>query len=168
MTGFINSLESHTVYDVLRGDQRFSKTCDDLEKGCLILSDVSRIPDEGDFRLIFVANPLTRLIRVWKKLFHSKNDREAEIYKKKFGKEMKSDENGEIRFSTFINWLIENDENCLADENWAPITFQCDLCRIQYKFVGKLETFKEDFRSLSDNLSIGNHKKYENVLSGKN
>ena len=64
-------------------------------------------------------------------------------------------QDGSIPFQNFVNWLLENDENSAADFNWAPISSQCDLCKIQYDFIGHLETYEEDLKSLADNLSTG-------------
>ena len=61
-------------------------------------------------------------------------------------------------FEHFVQYILTNTErpNGIArmDGHWQPYTVVCQVCKFEYNFIGKYETFNDDFTSLLKRLDV--------------
>ena len=61
-------------------------------------------------------------------------------------------------FEHFVQYILTNTETpagiARMDAHWKPYTVVCQVCQFEYNFIGKYETFNDDFTSLLKRLNI--------------
>jgi len=111
---------------------------------------------EDFFTFCFVRNPYTRLLSCYlDKIIHPTN------FKKKVMQSMGLDESNlghPISFEEFVT-LIETQRPIEMDYHWRPQTYLSCKHIVDYNYVGRLETFADDFQSIGKQLS-SNFEKY--------
>jgi len=60
------------------------------------------------------------------------------------------------KFVKFIIFEIESNSKSYGSLHWWPYTKLCDLCRIRYNFIGKVETWESDIQQLSELSEFSN------------
>ena len=64
-----------------------------------------------------------------------------------------------MSFENFLRFVLLNTENCnsaiktcafLPDLHWRPYYQQCGFCDLSYDFIGRLETFHQDWMRLTE------------------
>ncbi|CAF1491329.1 unnamed protein product, partial [Adineta steineri] len=61
-------------------------------------------------------------------------------------------------FKHFVIFILTNTETSFGvarmDAHWQPYTVVCQVCKFKYNFIGKYETFNNDFNSLLKRLNV--------------
>lgn len=61
-------------------------------------------------------------------------------------------------FQQFVQYILTNTETPVGiarmDGHWQPYAVVCQVCKFQYNFIGKYETFDDDFNSLLKRLDV--------------
>ena len=114
--------------------------------------------------VIFVRNPLDRLLSAWMDKFKEKKKNE---YYLNLETEMISQVRGSSRknasdyltLSEFFTFLkINCHQSWNFDIHWRPMSQLCDVCAIDFDFIGKLETVEKDIERLQNKLKFEREK----------
>ena len=102
--------------------------------------------------IMFVRNPVSRLICSYKAIFHNSSRHNiTKIIKKT--KEVflsnstnTSNTSRRITFREFVKYIISwpKDKVHEMDVHWRPQYLECNPCQIKFDFIGKLETISRD------------------------
>ena len=61
-------------------------------------------------------------------------------------------------FEHFVQYILMNTETAAGvarmDGHWKPYTVVCQVCKFQYNFIGRYETFDDDFTFLLKRLNV--------------
>ncbi|UJR07230.1 hypothetical protein I4U23_011518 [Adineta vaga] len=61
-------------------------------------------------------------------------------------------------FEHFVQYILTGTETTFGisrmDTHWQPFTVVCQVCKFQYNFIGKYETFNEDFDLLLKRVNV--------------
>ncbi|CAF1618470.1 unnamed protein product [Adineta ricciae] len=61
-------------------------------------------------------------------------------------------------FENFVQYILTNTETSYGiaqmDTHWQPYSTVCQVCKFQYNFIGKYETFHDDFHLLLKRLNV--------------
>jgi chondroitin 4-sulfotransferase 11 len=61
-------------------------------------------------------------------------------------------------FENFVRYILMNTETPVGvarmDGHWQPYAVVCQVCKFKYNFIGKSETFNDDFTSLLKRLNV--------------
>jgi hypothetical protein len=61
-------------------------------------------------------------------------------------------------FEQFVQYILTNTETPVGiarmDTHWQPYAVVCQVCKFQYNFIGKYETFNDDFNLLLKRLNV--------------
>jgi chondroitin 4-sulfotransferase 11 len=61
-------------------------------------------------------------------------------------------------FEHFVQYILINTETPVGiarmDGHWKPYAVVCQVCQFKYNFIGKYETFNDDFASLLKRLNV--------------
>ncbi|CAF1480210.1 unnamed protein product [Adineta ricciae] len=61
-------------------------------------------------------------------------------------------------FENFVQYILINTETSFGiarmDRHWQPYSTVCQVCKFQYNFIGKYETFDDDFHLLLKRLNV--------------
>lgn len=108
---------------------------------------------EDYFKFCFVRNPYQRLLSCYlDKIINPISFKEKENILFSMG--LETDQNNHnITFNDFVS-VIEKQTLLEMDYHWRPQTFLTCQSSINYDFVGKLETFDDDFKEVADNISL--------------
>lgn len=104
------------------------------------------------FKVIFVRHPIHRIVSAFTNKFihirHPEFITDIQGYVKYFKKE---DPHTAITFSNFVDMIIfESNVSQVSygTLHWMPYYSLCEVCFVDYDFIGTLETFAEDVRYL--------------------
>ena len=154
-SGFISRPTSVSLSDLLSGDQRFSGSCSNVKKGCLVRLSTKDL-SSGAKSVIFTREPMSRLVSAWKDKINRTEGRD--FFYQKYSKEIirsayhvrppkdaahAVQQGLTISFKTFVQWLIKG-QNVQLDEHWAPATSICSVCAFEVGFIGHIESFEKD------------------------
>ena len=144
-----------SLSDLLSGDNRFSRSCNNVNKSCLVKMKMGSAPGTDDISVIFGREPMSRLVSAWKDKIYRTQDRD--FYYERYTKEIirtmlrrtapataaEAKKQGiKIDFKTFVNWIVKG--NADRDEHWAPAHRICSVCGFNFNFIGHIETFQSD------------------------
>ena len=101
---------------------------------------------------MFVRHPFNRLVSAYKEKFAGNNSYYLKYVACDILKEFRANYTDTDRkyctdttFPEFIKWVIKQGENgSIDDQHWSPYTTFCDPCKVQYDFIGKLESMTTD------------------------
>ena len=147
-------------------------TRDKLEKYGLI--EVSVTQDgaltsyQQYFKFMFVRNPYTRLLSAFRDKFRNKDippsykvwyDQTVNDIIKKYRTDSGATLNLKltrtvITFEEFLKFVIDDNKNIGSERHWTPLSSLCMPCVVNYTFIGKFETFADDFRYLMSRISV--------------
>ena len=106
------------------------------------------------FIFTFVRHPFSRLLSAFKnKLEHNRNSNYEQLRKeivKKYRK-VKSNKTKLPTFKEFIRFILDGGN--LKDPHWIPIYLRIFACKLEYDFLGKVETFSQDTTYLMNRFS---------------
>ncbi|CAG5130795.1 unnamed protein product [Candidula unifasciata] len=114
------------------------------------------------FKVIFVRDPLERLVIAYRTKFVSKSSKYfhraygspiiKKYRKKATAAEIK--EGTSVKFSEFVKFIIDNEHSGAEalNEHWEQYYKQCHPCLVDYDFVGTFEQAEKDTRSVIDKL----------------
>ena len=124
---------------------------------------------KGYFKFMFVRNPYTRLLSGFRDKFriHKKEelpdvwftDTVRQVVKKYRTESeavlaSKLNETA-ITFEEFLKFVIEdNKKHKTTNMHWKPLYLLSMPCIIKYSFIGKFETFAEDFKYLMSKIAV--------------
>ena len=147
--------ETVTLSDLLSGDNRFSRTCNNVNSGCLVKMTNRKATDPDEISVIFGREPMGRIVSAWKDKIYRSEGREfyyerytKEIIRTKLGKTPPATaqearaKGMRIDFKTFVSWLVQGNQD--RDEHWTPAHKLCSVCGFEFKFIGHIETFEHD------------------------
>ncbi|CAC5406096.1 CHST13 [Mytilus coruscus] len=109
-------------------------------------------------KLVFVRDPFERLLSAFKdKMFRKDSPVFQNIAKKiirlKRSKEVNPSE--QIKFDEFVKYLTDPDTFEVSyEQHWAKYQYLCQPCLMNYDFVGKFETIKNDIRKAFEYMGI--------------
>ena len=135
------------------------------------LSNVSEILAPQHLRVIFVRHPFARLASAYKeRIAILEKDRvEPEQYYDSIRKSIcrrytrfRSVKNSSVKqdpckdfippFEHFVRYILTSTGTpagvARMDAHWQPYSIVCQVCKFNYNFIGKYETFTEDFTAL--------------------
>lgn len=116
----------------------------------------------GEFYIFcFVRNPYTRLLSCYLNKIKNPADQET-CYKSIVLESMgldKKDMSISITFEDFIG-VIEGQDPLGMDYHWRPQAYLTCQNTIKYNYIGRLETFSDDFFQIGGHLSEDFHKYY--------
>ena len=109
--------------------------------------------------VLFVRNPLDRLLSAWRDRFNG----DGGNYYRRVGLEiikMYRDKNSQNvnkypslnEFFTFLRFNANKTRQ--MDVHWQPMYLTCDVCAIDFGFIGKYETIDNDVQTLLQMLNI--------------
>ncbi|XP_069116483.1 carbohydrate sulfotransferase 8-like [Argopecten irradians] len=131
---------------------------------------VQESPDfsiSSSFRFMFARDPYTRLLSGYVDKLFTVNT----IYWKSVGAYIKNRKfklHGEltqcghdVTFPEFIEYVIDAENTGKhSDKHFTPIYKHCKPCQVEYDFIGKMETFKDDSMTL---IKAWNRKYHANI-----
>ena len=119
---------------------------------------------------MFARDPMDRLVSAWKNKLHSMK---IQFYYKKVTREILAlnnpgkripekgkeawDDGFRLSFEQFIAWVVMSPYglyNAYRDEHWKPIVDLCELCKIDYDFIGHSSHFMEDIPIFMRKLNV--------------
>ena len=102
------------------------------------------------FKVIFVRNPLDRLLSAWKDRLI---DNEVKPFPQLNLKIIEQYRNGTNDQSTnkatlleFFLFLNDSDQTRSMNHHWTPMYQVCHVCAVNYDFIGKMETMEQDMK----------------------
>lgn len=148
------------------------------------LSDYT--PDEISLRLstyykfLFVRHPFERLTAAYRNKFIYKNNKNkffslifGQFIMRKYRQKSNSTNNPSprqaITFPEFVQYIIDSplENKEFWNEHWERIERLCLPCLIQYDFIGKFETLKQDAEFLLRTLDVDDLVKFPSGYKGK-
>ena len=113
---------------------------------------------------LFARDPMDRLVSAWKNKLYAMNFQfyyEKVTYKILRIQDPRVPVDGKtafeqgyrLEFNDFIKWLI-TDFNFNADEHWRPIHDLCNVCYINYDFIGHSDYFNEELPEFFSLLNV--------------
>ena len=65
-------------------------------------------------------------------------------------------------FSSFIDYILNDDFTKGESEHWIPQFLNCNYCEIKYDMIGRVETFYEDLKYIASitNITIAKETKF--------
>ncbi len=116
---------------------------------------------QGDefFRFCFVRNPYTRVLSAYLDKIAGNSMREKSKILSQLGYDMR-DMSTQISFEQFIT-ALENQPVSMMDNHWRHQYYSTYQDSIDYHFIGKLESFDEDFSFIMNKLGALEYYKQE-------
>ena len=123
---------------------------------------------ERYFKFMFVRNPYTRLLSAFRDKFRNKdvppaykpwyNKTVSDIIKK-YRTESGATLNSKlthtvITFEEFLKVVIDDNKTLNSERHWTPLSSLSMPCVVNYTFIGKFETFTDDFRYLMSRIAV--------------
>ena len=110
-------------------------------------------------RVVFVRDPLTRLLSAYLNKFAKRNPYFHERYGVKILKHFRQmssakEENSTVQFEEFLQYLFSPVSKLDINEHWYPYHKICRPCVVKYDYIGLLENLPLDVRYLSDRLGF--------------
>ncbi|XP_051580960.1 carbohydrate sulfotransferase 8-like [Myxocyprinus asiaticus] len=106
---------------------------------------------ETHTKILFIREPLERLVSAYRDKFESPNDYYHPVFGKHIiakyrvnaSKEALKTGNG-VTFQEFIKYLLDVRRPVGMDIHWEPANQLCNPCHVEYDFIGKADTMGED------------------------
>ena len=159
---YLNLLDPHAAVK-----QRFetNNTEMDMARGDLIVPINYLQPEQirnavkNNIWIIFVRNPLERLLSAWNDKFKENDDAfyrkvEDKILSQVRGSKRRNDSDYLSLYEFFTFLKVNTNQSLKLDVHWKPMFRICDVCAIDFDFIGKLETFERDVDVLLDKLNV--------------
>lgn len=121
-----------------------------------VINDFKRLVISDDMiKFCFVRNPYTRLLSAY--FFVLYKSKKPEVYMNKLGFDS-SFKDKKITFNQFVN-AIKKQPIAFMDWHWKPQYYLTVQRKINYDFIGRFETFQEDFKYIMSKINP-EHEKY--------
>ena len=112
------------------------------------------------YKFCFVRNPYDRLLSCYlDKIANPIISKEKEFLINYMGLDEIKDGDHNISFRKFVE-VIQKQSLLEMDYHWRPQTYLTCQSSIDYDFIGKLESFDDDFKIISKNISKNMNKYY--------
>ncbi|XP_052008828.1 carbohydrate sulfotransferase 8-like [Xyrauchen texanus] len=106
---------------------------------------------ETHTKILFIREPLKRLVSAYRDKFESPNDYYHPVFGKHIiakyrvnaSKEALKTGNG-VTFQEFIKYLLDVRRPMGMDIHWEPANQLCNPCHVEYDFIGKADTMGEE------------------------
>lgn len=109
-------------------------------------------------KLIFVRNPYTRLLSAYTdKFFATYSSLFRELFGKNIVKTMRTSNESDIpTFKEFLQYMVRypEDKRFQTERHWMTAENLCRPCELNYDYIGKFETLKQDYERIFSTLNI--------------
>lgn len=115
---------------------------------------------DGLNSFMFVRNPYSRLLSAYVDKIYTPNpvywNMMGSAIARKFRKPRPRERCfHDITFLEFVKHVVDAlTKNTQLDEHFIPISKLCDVCNVNYKYIGKMETFKKDVFYVLNNFKL--------------
>jgi len=138
----------------------------------LCLKDVTHMPKkytnfpQSLTKGMFGRDPMDRLVSAWKNKLYAMR---LQFYYNKATRKILQAKNKDrtvpiggkeafamgyrLTFGDFVEWIITG-SNAHADEHWKPMYDLCNVCRVDFDFIGHLSHFNDDVVHFIDKLKV--------------
>ena len=115
---------------------------------------------------MFARDPMDRLVSAWKNKLYAMR---LQFYYNKATRKILQAKNADrtvpiggkeafamgyrLTFGDFVEWIIIG-SNAHADEHWKPMYDLCNVCRVDFDFIGHLNHFNDDVVHFIDKLKV--------------
>ena len=108
------------------------------------------------YRVMFVRNPLERILSAWKDRLVGKVDSDFQIIDQDIIKKIRTDRRNRTKYPTLLEFFTflhsQRQRAATMNPHWKPINKLCHVCAIKYDFIGKLESITSDVKLLLDTI----------------
>lgn len=116
----------------------------------------------GFTMVTFVRHPFTRLVSAYQEKILDRSWYVEDLLKLHSNTEVI---NGVPTFSQFVEYVLDQDPDKVKLNVHIEVMWQrCNVCQVNYDFIGKMETYDQDMNLLLDHVSKQLQNKTKNIL----